>query len=160
MANWILTGILAINAVMFVCMAAFFIKFRRIYDDIQYLFTPKGEGLPSPAAEVVNQIAESAGQALFRQVKTSFGANKSAEVRAGKAIDADIAEGMLQATNPGLATILDSIPGLKKTLRRNPALIDLAMEKLAGKFGGGAAPQGDAVPSRNNGHSQLTLDDL
>lgn len=154
--NWLLVGILAVNAITLMIVVAFFIKAARLYQDIQYLFTPKGDGLPSPAYEMVTALAEAGAQALFRQVKTSFGGLKSGEVRAGKAIDADMAEAVLEATNPALATMINAIPGLKKTLRRNPGLIDLAMEKLGGRFG----PQAAAPIPANNANNQLALDEV
>lgn len=59
-------------------------------------------------------------------------ASQSAAVRAEKAIEGDIAEG-LAAQNPIVAMAMQAFPKLGKTLRRNPELVDVVLAKLASK---------------------------
>lgn len=151
--NVLLIAILLVNAAILCLVAVFLFNIRRVYLDIVDFITPKGDNLPSPAAEMLNHVAENVAEILTIRIKTTFMGKQSGANRGEVGIEADIGEDMLAMANPALAGILNSFPALKKTLRRNPALLDLAISKLGAKFGAAGGPT-----AANNGHSQTEFD--
>jgi len=131
------------------------VKIKRIYEGIVAFITPAEQGKASPLAQVV----EIAGGNFAKQVvalgKAHLMGKASGEARAQAGVEADINEDLLAATNPAIGAILNQMPALRKTLRRNPALLDMALSVLAKKAGGQAA-QGNlfSQPSPSNGHTQ------
>lgn len=138
-------AILTIFLVIFLKMSRAFNEVRGIYDDFIKFISPVDEKTPSQFASLVSTIADSLARSIMAQAKATFMGLKSGVARGESAIEADVAEAALQASNPGIAAILDAVPGLKKTLRRNPGLIDVVMSK----FGGASK----VVTAPGNGHS-------
>ena len=56
---------------------------------------------------------------------------QSGQVRQEKAVEGAIAEDLVRAAHPLAGTLLDAMPELRKTLKRNPGLLDFALSKLA-----------------------------
>jgi len=132
--NILLTLILLSNVVIVAIFLYYGLKFRNIYRDIVSFITPIDEKTPSPLANVASVVADMFSRSICASIKSTFMGKQSAEVRQNAGIEADIAEGMLSATNPAIGAILNSFPALKKTLRRNPGLMDLALSKLIPKI--------------------------
>lgn len=84
----------------------------------------------SPAAMLADRISEQFAQILIDKAKGTFMGMRSGQVRADHAVEADIAEGVISARYPWLGPILKAFPSLQKTLRRNPDLVGMAVEKL------------------------------
>jgi hypothetical protein len=84
-------------------------------------------------------------RAIVAQAKTTFMAGESAVARGKATVEADINQDLLAQSNPLIGGLLNSFPTLKKTLRRNPGLMNFAMEKMASimagkKNGSGGSP--------------------
>lgn len=106
--------------------------------------SPAGDGQPSPLARFVEASASTIGRAVVAQAKTTLMGLSSGVVRGEKAIEGAMAEDVAEQLPLG-AALLSSFPQVRKSLRRNPGLIDLALPLLA-KFGAGKEP----VPSNGS----------
>lgn len=91
--------------------------------------TPVSEGQPSPIAVVAEQASEMIARAVMARAKMTFAGLSSGVARQEKAVDADIVEDVARM-HPMVDAVLDGFPLLRKTLRKNPALFDMAMSKL------------------------------
>lgn len=153
--NILLTAILLCNVAILAIIAFSLFKIRQKYQagvekyqDIINFITPKVPGEPSDFSGLVSQISDMFARSLVAQAKAAFMGKQSGENRAQTAIDADIAMDGVSAVNPAIGAVLNSFPALRKTLRRNPALIDLALSRLtknspAVQGGAPAMPGGD-----------------
>lgn len=130
--NIILTAILVVLLVSF-GLTAFYI--RRAYRALLGFLTPQEDGKPSPVAVVADAFCSMLARAVVMQAKATFMGVQSGAARAEKAIQADIAEDMVNQSNPMLGAALASFPALRKTLRRNPGLVDIALQYLASRQG-------------------------
>lgn len=140
--NILLTCILLTNVILLVVILLAFVKIRQTWRDIIAFITPVKENEPSRLAQTISTISDMIARALVAQLKTTFMGKESGQVRGEQAVELDI----VAASNPLLGIALNTIPGLKKTLRRNPALIDFAMRKL------GQTVINQPVVTPNNGH--------
>lgn len=116
---------------------------------IHQFLTPAGEGQPSPAYHAIDAVAAILARAITAQVKTTLMGKSSGEARAEQAVMADIAEDTLDQKLPLAGAILNSFPRLRKSLRRNPALLDLALSQFSkmgtqSGVGNGSAPVGQS----------------
>jgi len=107
---------------------------RRKLRDLQRTFEafvrPKGPEEASPLASCVDVGADMVARAVTARIKTSLMGSQSGQVRQEAAVDGAIAEDLARAAHPLAGTLLDSMPELRKTLRKNPALLDFALSKL------------------------------
>jgi len=79
---------------------------------------------------------------------------RSGEVRAERAVEGAIAEDVARNAHPMVGPILDHMPELKKTLRKNPGLLDFALSKLVDmgeKRGSGVVPGTPSSTPNPNG---------
>jgi len=107
-------------------------KIRELQSTLREFVTPKGPEEASPLASVVDVGADMVARAVTARIKTSLMGSQSGQVRQEKAVDGAIAEDLARAAHPLAGTLLDAMPELRKTLRKNPALLDFALSKLAG----------------------------
>jgi len=105
-------------------------KIRDLQSTIREFVTPKGPDEASPLANVVDVGADMVARAVTARIKTSLMGSQSGQVRQEKAVEGAIAEDVARAAHPLAGTILDAMPELRKTLRKNPALLDFALAKL------------------------------
>lgn len=163
--NILLALILLINTAFFAALIYAFLKFRavksQIQDTIREFVTPAGENKLSPLGQTVEAISVQVARAIVAQAKTTFMGEASAQSRAAGAIAGDIAQDQA-GQNPLLSGILSQFPSVRKTLRRNPQLTDLAIQMLAKKFlgaGGAGGPWGPgpagADPAEVPGNGQV-----
>lgn len=82
------------------------------------------------------------------QIKATFMGKQSVDARREGIVDEAIAGDVMNATNPLIGSILQAFPSVGKAIRKNPALLDFALSKLANR-GAAVAPA-----ASNNGHSQ------
>jgi len=112
---------------------------RRKIRDIQRTFEefvrPKGPEEASPLANCVDVGADMVARAVTARIKTSLMGSQSGQVRQEKAIEGAIAEDIVRAAHPLAGTLLDAMPELRKTLKKNPALLDFALSKLGAMQG-------------------------
>lgn len=110
--------------------------------------TPAEPGAAAPAAQLWDSLSTTLAQRMAAQVKAVLMGTASGAARAEKSIEGDIALAM--AEQSPLGGLLDAVPGVKKTLKRNPALLNLALQKLgpvfAGLPGGNTQGPGGAGP--------------
>jgi len=106
-------------------------KIRELQTTIRTFVTPKGPEEASPLASVVDVGADMVARAVTARIKTSLMGQQSGQIRQEKAVDGAIAEDMVRAAHPLAGTLLDQMPELRKTLRKNPGLLDFALSKLA-----------------------------
>jgi len=111
--------------------AHFKAKIREVEGTIKAFITPKGTDEASPLALVVDVGADMVGRAVCARIKTSLMGQQSGQVRQEKAVEGAIAEDVARAAHPLAGTLLDAMPELKKTLRKNPGLLDFALSKLS-----------------------------
>lgn len=133
MTNILLAVILTVLSLLTVIMIIVVLSIKQYSGAINAFITPEEEGKPSPLACVSEAFADILARSVVAQAKTTFMGIQSGQARAQKAIEADIAQDMA-AANPLVSGVLDQFPSLKKTLRRNPALIDMAMATLSNKL--------------------------
>jgi len=119
---------------------------------VRSFVTPKGPDEASPLANVVDVGSDMVARAIMARAKTTFMGQLSGQVRQEKAVEGAIAEDVARNAHPLAGTLLDAMPELRKTLRKNPQLLDFALSKL-----GGMMEQKDVVktftstPNTNNG---------
>jgi hypothetical protein len=130
--NILIVLVLLANILLLSISLVAFYWVRRTKDEIKAFITPLPDGNASPLAQTADALSSVFARAITAQLKTSFMGAQSGAVRAEKAIAGDIAEDLLNAQSPIAGALLSSFPALKKTLRRNPQLIDLALSKLPG----------------------------
>jgi hypothetical protein len=127
---------------MVFCIAilVFFWRVRRIYAEFRSFLTPPGENQPSAFSQLVEVVSQSFARAILATFKAQFMGTQGSLARAEKAVAGDIMEDAVASASPVLGTILQSFPALRRTLRRNPGLIDLVVSRL-----------GSAAKSPDNG---------
>jgi len=107
-------------------------KVRELEATLRAFISPKGPDEASPLASCVDVAADMVARAVTARIKTSLMGSQSGQVRQERAIEGAIAEDVARAAHPLAGTILDAMPELRKTLRKNPALLDFALSKLSG----------------------------
>lgn len=127
--------------------AVAYLIYRRFTRTIAQFLTPEAEGKPSPLALAVDAAAVMVGRSVAAQVKTLLMGIQSGDVRAEKAVQGALA--MDAAEGAGLGGLLSASPNLRRTLRRNPSLIDIALPLVSNLFG----KRGSGVASSDNGAS-------
>lgn len=135
----LLAAILLVLVAGAAALAFVFWRVLRVYRSFQAFLVPKAEGQTSPLADMIQAASDVAARTLVMQAKSTFMGIQSGQARAAAAVQGDIAEDVLGAASPIASGLLASFPALRKTLRRNPGLVDLALP-LLGKIRGGSAP--------------------
>ena len=146
--NILLTAILVCNVAILAIILGVLAKIGRKYRALERFLEPRGPGEPSDFSDLVGQISDSFARSILAQAKATFMGKQSGENRAAAAIDADVAMDAVSQVNPAIGAVLNSFPALRKTLKRNPALIDLALSRLT-KNQNTTAP---VVPGSNGDH--------
>lgn len=127
--------LVAILVVFLAFMAGLVLVCLRLRAIIREFVSSPAENQPSPFAIWCDSVAMVFARAITAQIKTTLMGVQSGSVRAEKAIEADIAEDMLSQSPIG--ALLDSFPTLRKSIRRNPALLPLVQGALQRVFKGG-----------------------
>lgn len=130
-ANILLTLILLSILSGLLFLGLIIIKFRRIIVDFRQFVTAVDDKTPSPLATLVAAMSDIAARSIVARIKMTFMGKQSGDVRAQSSVDASIAEDQVNSINPLIGSLLDSFPTLKKSLLKNPALIDFALSKLS-----------------------------
>ena len=143
----IITALLIVNTLVIALLLLFF---RGIMQGFKDFITPPDDKTASGLGNFVSAISDTISRSLVAQAKATFMGKQSGESRAEAAVEGDIAEGMA-SQNPLLGAALSSFPALKKTLRRNPMLVDFALQKLGSMMVG----NGNARQTGTDGKSQF-----
>lgn len=100
-------------------------KVERYEAEIRELIEPVADGQPSPLASAIDAASQVAARAITAQLKTTFMGIESGARRGASGIAADVVEDA--AAGSPIGAILSSFPTVRKSLRRNPGLIDVAL---------------------------------
>jgi len=150
----ILTAILVALALQTIVFVAVFKRFGRTVEEtraqVQALVSPGEDGGPSPLAQVAKGLVDQGAKSVVDHIKTSFMGIESGQARAEKFLDGAISSDALALGAPGLAQVLGNFPTVKKFLMKNPALADLAIQKLANFGSKVAGPQGGPTNGQSN----------
>ena len=149
-----ITNILLVSILLVLLSAicAFAFVCYRVWRTALDFITPTEEGKPSALAVAVDSASIFLARALLAQAKGFLMGLQSGQSRSEKSVQADLVEG-LASQNP-LTALLMSFPALKKSIRRNPALLDVALSALANKAGAGGSLV-NLSDNKGNGNQQV-----
>lgn len=147
--NILLTLLLAVNLLILSLLCWGFRSCRRLLQQGRAFITPESEGKPSPLANITQVTADMVGRAISASLKATFMGKASVISKNEAKVDNDIVMDSIGLANPLISTLLGNFPSLKKTLTRNPALLDIALQKLT--QGRAALTQGESH-SGSDGH--------
>jgi hypothetical protein len=92
--------------------------------------SPAEPGKPSPMAQTLEASADILARAITARMSTAIMTGSSALARAGRAVEGDVIEDLARQTHPAIDGLLSAFPTLRKTLRRNPALLDIGVQAM------------------------------
>lgn len=138
MNSMILILLLLVSLVNLIVFMVALFRIKTVYSQFQAFITPIDDKQGSPLYQLVDALSQVFSRTLIAQAKSIFMAKESGIVRGQNSVDSALADDMLQASSPILAGLLAQFPSVAKTLKRNPALLNYAMEKLASKLPGGS----------------------
>jgi len=154
--NILLTAILLCNVALLAVIAYAFIKISRVYRTIIEFITPPAPGEPSALAQTASNISDMVARALIAQVKGYLMGLQSGTVRAENAEALDTALSVAGQANPLIGAVAN-IPGVKKLLRKNPGLLDLAIQQFLKSRGPSSVPGPGPGPGPGSNHHQTTF---
>lgn len=143
MVNILLSLILTCFVVFLALTFYILLKIRRKYTDIVDFITPTHDNEASALAKTFEAISEMVGRAIVASIKAWLIGQKSIEVRQGHA---EAGEALSMSPLGGLVNILPN--SLKKSLIKNPQLIDMAMGYINRNNGGGGGGGSTASPAK------------
>lgn len=150
--NIVLTATLLANVLILAAILFGYLQIFRLFQQFRTFIAPQSEGKASPLANVTQVAADMIGRGISASLKTTFMGKQSAAVRGENAVKADIVTDTISMANPAIGAVLESFPSLKKTLTRNPALLDFALSRVIP----GKAPA-ETAASPNNGAMKFEL---
>ncbi len=106
------------------------LMYRRLRRTVTEFVTPISDDQPSPLAMTIDSVASMIARANVAQAKATFMGMGSGAARAEKGLQGDIALDVA-AQEGGLVGLLANFPTVRKSIKRNPALLDVAMNILA-----------------------------
>lgn len=142
-------GIFLILAIYVYSLVRTYLIYRRAKRILEDFLTTPDANTPSQFAQLVDTISRAAGHAIALEVKTTLMGKASAESRQLTAMQGDVVTDAA-ANTPALNALLAASPSLGKRLRRNPGLIDLAMQFLPGLLGKAGTSSGTVGRSDNH----------
>lgn len=141
----LLTAILLVLLVFLALSFYILLKIRAKYREIVDFVTPSGNNQPSQLAVVSEALSEMIGRAIVASLRGFLLGQKSIETR-----QANAAAGEEISASP-IGSIVNMLPiSLKKSLIKNPQLLDIAMGYLSrsGGSGGNGRPGGSGPSSQ------------
>lgn len=144
MVTNILLSLLLLSVVTSVALAVIFVL--RIKQMLLDFIVPVEDGKPSALATACEAVASMIGRAVTAQIKATLMGMQSGDKRQVAAVEGAIAQD--QAGQMGFGSLLQSFPILGKSIKKNPQLMDIAMQILAQRL----APKSSA-PAGSNGHA-------
>lgn len=150
--NILLTCLLITTLAIFALIVYAFVKIGRVYRDFIAFVTPEADGKPSPLALTASGMSDMLARSLVASVKTTFMGIQSGANRAEAAEQAELAVDVASQSNPLIGAVVTQFPALKKALKKNPALLDLAIQQFMRSRGPGSmpAPAGSVGPGDNH----------
>jgi len=155
--NVLLTAILLTNLVLIGIVLYAFLRISRVYKTFIDFITPAREGEPSALALTASNMADMLARSLIAQVKAYLMGLQSGTVRADNAEAFNTAVEVAGSANPLIGAVVN-IPGVKKLLKKNPGLLDLAIQQFMKSRGPGSVPSGpSAQPGQNHAQNQTSF---
>ena len=129
--NILLAAILVVNVMFLAILIVVFLKTRTIYRNFVDFITPAKENEPSQFAELISRISDTFARSIMAQAKAILMGKASGEARGEAANEAEVGQALLAQSNPLLAGLAGMLPPkIRKTLLRNPQLIDAALARF------------------------------
>lgn len=144
MTNILLALLLAVNFLLFFMFFRFLSQLQALKREFNCFIMPEAEGKPSPLASTMQVLTEMMGRSVAASLKAVFMGKASGVARAEEAQQGALTEAAVEQA--GFGGLLSSLPGLRKGLRKNPGLLDLALNFLSNRGESGAA---NFVPGGN-----------
>lgn len=139
--NILLAGVLLINLCIFGSIIFAFTKIRGVSREFREFITPQSDNAPSRLAMVFQSISEMFGRSMVASLKGFMMGAKSGEVR-----QANAETGEAIGASP-IGALVDMLPkSVKRSLIKNPQLLDLAMGFMAKQ---GQGPGGQSNDNHN-----------
>jgi len=158
--NILLTALLVVNLALFVLICYVFVRVSRTIKDKYQTFidfiTPPGKDEPSALALTVSNMSDVLARSLIAQVKGYLMGLQSGAVRGENAEALETAIDVAGTANPLIGAVAN-IPGVKKLLRKNPGLLDLAIQQFMKSRGPGSGPGPGPSNGHTNNHIQTTF---
>jgi len=123
-----LAFITLLNAALFLSVIGFGRKMSQLERGVESFIIPESEGKPSHLARTAEVFADMIGRSVSATAKATFMGKQGADIRGQAAVEGDIAEDT--AKQSAVGSLLTSFPTLRKSIRRNPQLLDVAMAIL------------------------------
>lgn len=154
--NILLTAILIANVALLGLILFAFTRVARVYRTFIDYITPPGKDEPSALALTASNLSDLLARSLVAQVKAYLMGLQSGAVRADNKEALDTALEVAGTANPLIGAVAN-IPGVKKLLRKNPGLLDLAIQQFLKNRGPGSVPVGSPPDHRANGQHQTSF---
>lgn len=146
MINVLLAGILICFLVFLAFLLYISLQFRKKYRDITAFLTPIADNQASPLAKTFEAISEMIGRAIVASLRGFLLGQKSIETR-----QASATAGEEMSASP-LGGLVNMLPiSLKKSLIKNPQLLDLAMGYMSKdnhRSSGSGGGSGTSAPAK------------
>lgn len=123
----------------------------KLENEVLAFCTSPGQDEPSQLAQALQAFADMIGRSIAAQLKMTLMNQASQDVRSERALRADIGEAAIQEYNPMISGLMNSVPGIRRSLRKNPGLMDLIISQVIknpGMLSGSRGP-------RSDGNSQI-----
>ena len=145
--NILLAGILLINICIFGSIIVAFLIIRSVSREFREFITPQAENTPSRIAMVFQSISEMFGRSMVASLKGFMMGAKSGEVR-----QANAETGEAIGASP-IGALVDMLPkSVKRSLIKNPQLLDMAMGFMAKQGHPGSGLPGSGQLGDNHNH--------
>lgn len=128
MNTWLLAGIVLLLTGYVALFGILVLRVRSIFNNIKAFIIPVDDKSESPASLLYALLIKRLAVELKVTIMGSMGGKAKGEAYAEQAIMTD----MVEAENPAIAAIMTAFPSLGKSLKKNPALMQYALSKIAG----------------------------
>jgi len=144
-----ITALLALIALLLTGYALLFaitvMHIRSVFKQFVSFITSTDDKTESPASILYGVLIKRAAVEFKMVLMGSMGGEAKGQAYAEQAVMQD----MIQTENPTIAAVISAFPSLGKTLKKNPALLNYAMSKIAGA--GAGKPVAAGATSSDNG---------
>lgn len=153
-----LTVVVTLIAMLLANLVLLFVVSRRLarkeadlIAGIRQYFAPQGT-TASKFQQDTDIVVSQFVTGLADVLEAKYMGMRSGQVRAEKAVENEVTEAILAKKAPWMAAVIGQVPGLKKTIMKNPEVAMAAIEKFA-SMGKGAGEQ----PDNDDGNSSTSI---
>ncbi len=142
-----ITGIIAALLVIISNVLMYLYVKKRLLNGMRSFFNAPNADTPSQFAETTGAIAQQFSQSMLNGFKATALGVARGEQKQSKAVDAALVKDAIAANNPLIGMLMQSMPQLNKLTNKNPELVAMAVQKLAGMSKGGGGNGSPAAPA-------------